>query len=114
MVGVAWLLMSTSNVKSPARGVDRTLVFTHAGQQRFEIEFFERSFRAKFETGMTHQQLVVDQKDVRLDTAETLLQRVEQRPGVIVVVMGVCLGMHFRCKGATTCAGAEVHEREDD
>jgi hypothetical protein len=48
---------------------------------------------------MRHEKLAIHEIDVRLDAAETVVERVEQRAFVLVVVMGVSVNERSRVSG---------------
>lgn len=69
--------------------VHRAVVGLHQRGERVEVEGFEGAARVEFGGVVTDEELVADEEDVGLDAAEAVVEGVEERARVLVVVVGV-------------------------
>ena len=73
---------------SPSR-INAAPVFLHAFPQGFEIQLFQRALRLDLAAHVRDQQLAIDQINIGFDTTEAMIERVQQRTLVLIVVMRV-------------------------
>ena len=71
--------------------MDVTLMLFHSFTKRIEVKGLQGSRRSEFQSMMSDEQLDIDKKDIRFNATEPMLQSVEQRPRVVIVVVGVSL-----------------------
>lgn len=69
--------------------VHGAVVGPDAGCQRFQVERREGALRVEVDRVMGDEELTFDEVDVRLDAGEAVVEGVEERPGVLVVVVRV-------------------------
>jgi len=106
--------------KEPEHGailIDFPAVLLDPFTQRLEIKRFQRPLSSKLENRMANAQLAFDEKYVGLDAAETLVQGIEERTLVLVIVMSVCMPQRYdwqRSVLAGSCARMieQNHNRE--
>jgi hypothetical protein len=78
-------------MESDARGVDAPAALTDSFEQGFEVERFERSFRAELRSVVGYQELILDEEDIGLDAAEAVVERIQERSFLEVIIVGMGL-----------------------
>jgi hypothetical protein len=76
--------------------MDAPSILPNACSQRIEIQRRERAPWFHIPEIMRDEQLALDQVNICLDAAETAIKRVQERPCVFIVVVGVSLGERDR------------------
>ncbi len=66
-------------------------MLSDAVAKRFEVQSLERAVGPQFAPSVRDQQLAVDEEDVGFDAGEAVIERIEQRPLVKIVVVSVGL-----------------------
>jgi hypothetical protein len=64
-------------------------IFLHPLAQRVEIKRLQRAFRFNLAAFVGDQELAIDEINVGLNAAKAVVERVKQRPRVLVIVVSV-------------------------
>ena len=64
--------------------------------KRIEVKFFERPFRLQIRFHLANQQFAVHEKDVGLDAAKSMIEPVQERSRMLVIVVRMALGSGLR------------------
>lgn len=89
-----------------------TPVVPHALAQRLQVKGGERTFHLHILAVMRDQQSPVHQVYIGLDAAETTIQRIEQRPGVLIVIVGMRANQGRRI--GERCRNQAEHEKRKE
>ena len=73
-------------------GINPAAVLLHALAQGIEIQLLKRAFGLDLAALMGDEELSLDEINVRLDAAKTMIERIEQWPFVLVIIVGVEAG----------------------
>ncbi len=98
------------------RGIYPTAMYSYVGAQRSKVQRLKCTFRHDIFKVMRHEERAIYQVNVGLDADETVVQCVEQRARMLVVVVGVgaqeWLRKRGRCKDADNERKQESHSRQ--
>jgi hypothetical protein len=95
--------------ESIAAWVHAPVVFFDAASERLKIQRLKRALRLQFPPIVAHKRLAIDDKNIRLDTCESAIERVEKRPLVPIVIVRMCMQKRF---GSVSRANTERTYRE--
>ncbi len=82
-------LMSMSRIEARRFRINVAAVLRDAIGERRQVERFQRAVGPQLQTVVADKELAGDREHVGLDTRETVVERVEERARVLVVVVGV-------------------------
>jgi len=67
----------------------------YAFSQRIQIKAAQSSLGRDVPAVMSNIQIVIDEEDIRLDAVETMIERIIQRPLVLVVIVSMGPGKRY-------------------
>ena len=85
-------------------------VLLHALAQRVEVERLQRPLRFHLVAVMGDEQAAINEMNIGLDAAKAVVQGVEQRAFVLIVIMGMGVNQRRRFGSPARSAHHEKHE----
>src|SRR5207249_687206 len=87
---ICWLGFSfyvDEEVEIRSAGIHRAMELLDALAQWLQVQSFEGALRINFVWIMRHQELAIYEVNIRFDAAEAVVERIEERSRVLVIIM---------------------------